>query len=118
MQAIGRKVPVRRFQPIAIFYFIGDGMGIPEVTNAQLYNKNVLKNDCLSMQAIGRKVPVRRFQPIACPGICRLSVWPGKHFINAFGEEVMVHNTDAALAKACSATGAEVLNYIWLFDVH
>ena len=34
-----------------------------------------------------------------------------KHFINAFGEEVMVHNTDAALAKACAATGAEVLNY-------
>ncbi len=28
-----------------IFYFIGDGMGIPEVTNAQLYNRNVLRND-------------------------------------------------------------------------
>ena len=25
--------------PKYIFYFIGDGMGIPEVTNAQLYNK-------------------------------------------------------------------------------
>lgn len=34
-----------------------------------------------------------------------------KSFINAFGEEVMVHNTDAALAKACSQTGCEVLNY-------
>ena len=31
--------------PKYIFYFIGDGMGIPEVTNAQLYNKNVLKNE-------------------------------------------------------------------------
>lgn len=28
-----------------IFYFIGDGMGIPEVTNAQLFNRNVLHND-------------------------------------------------------------------------
>lgn len=28
-----------------IFYFIGDGMGIPEVTNAQLFNRNVLRND-------------------------------------------------------------------------
>lgn len=34
-----------------------------------------------------------------------------KHYINAFGEEVMVHNTDAALASACHATGARVLNY-------
>lgn len=34
-----------------------------------------------------------------------------RHFINAFGEEVMVFNTDAALARACSLTGAEALNY-------
>lgn len=34
-----------------------------------------------------------------------------KAFINAFGEEVMVHNTDAALEQACRATGAQVLNY-------
>lgn len=34
-----------------------------------------------------------------------------KHFINAFGEEVMVHNTDRALEKACAVTGARVENY-------
>ena len=34
-----------------------------------------------------------------------------KHFINAFGEEVMVHNSDAAIAEACRQTGASVLNY-------
>lgn len=34
-----------------------------------------------------------------------------KHFINAFGEEVMVHNTDAAIADACSHTGASAANY-------
>lgn len=34
-----------------------------------------------------------------------------KHYINAFGEEVMVHNTDAALAKACSAHSCHVANY-------
>lgn len=34
-----------------------------------------------------------------------------KHFINAFGEEVMVHNTDRALAEACRRTGATVENY-------
>ena len=34
-----------------------------------------------------------------------------KHFINAFGEEVMVHNTDRALTEACRQTGAQVENY-------
>lgn len=34
-----------------------------------------------------------------------------KHFINAFGEELMVHNADAAVAKACSITGAAINNY-------
>lgn len=34
-----------------------------------------------------------------------------KHFINAFGEELMVHNADAALSAACAATGASLLNY-------
>ena len=34
-----------------------------------------------------------------------------KHFINAFGEEVMVHNTDRAITSTCHATGARIENY-------
>lgn len=34
-----------------------------------------------------------------------------KHYINVFGEEVMVHNTDAALKIACSKWNAEVTDY-------
>ena len=34
-----------------------------------------------------------------------------KHYINAFGEEVMVHNTDAALARTCAELDCDVLNY-------
>ncbi len=34
-----------------------------------------------------------------------------KHFINAFGEEVMVENTDRALAKTCAETRAIVSEY-------
>lgn len=34
-----------------------------------------------------------------------------QHYINAFGEELMVANTDAALAEACAATGAVVVDY-------
>lgn len=34
-----------------------------------------------------------------------------KHYINAFGEEVIVDNADAAVATACRATGAAVSDY-------
>jgi GH3 auxin-responsive promoter len=34
-----------------------------------------------------------------------------KHHINVFGEELMVENTDKAIAKACQVTGVEVLDY-------
>jgi hypothetical protein len=34
-----------------------------------------------------------------------------KHYINAFGEEVIVDNTDKAIAIACQKTGADVSDY-------
>lgn len=34
-----------------------------------------------------------------------------KHFINAFGEELMVDNAEKGLARACAETGAQVLEY-------
>lgn len=34
-----------------------------------------------------------------------------KHFINAFGEELIVDNAEKGLAKACAATGAQVNEY-------
>lgn len=34
-----------------------------------------------------------------------------KHFINAFGEELMVDNADKGLARACAETGAVISNY-------
>ena len=34
-----------------------------------------------------------------------------KHFINAFGEELIVDNAEQGLAYACEQTGAEVLEY-------
>lgn len=34
-----------------------------------------------------------------------------KHFINAFGEEVIIDNAERALARACQATGAVVAEY-------
>jgi hypothetical protein len=34
-----------------------------------------------------------------------------KHFINAFGEELMVHNAEAAMAKVCAEMGCAIRNY-------
>ncbi|MBR5593959.1 MAG: GH3 auxin-responsive promoter family protein [Bacteroidaceae bacterium] len=34
-----------------------------------------------------------------------------KHYINAFGEELIVENAEKGLEKACSETGAKVLDY-------
>ncbi|MBC6991731.1 GH3 auxin-responsive promoter family protein [Hymenobacter sp. BT491] len=34
-----------------------------------------------------------------------------KHFLNAFGEEVVIENADAAIAAACSATGTTVRDF-------
>lgn len=34
-----------------------------------------------------------------------------KHFINAFGEEVVVENAETSIARACEATGALVVDY-------
>ena len=34
-----------------------------------------------------------------------------KHFMNAFGEEVIVENADVAITKACEATGAIIDNF-------
>ncbi len=34
-----------------------------------------------------------------------------KHFINVFGEELIIENTEEALSKVCAQTGAEVRDY-------
>jgi len=34
-----------------------------------------------------------------------------KHYINVFGEELMIENTDRAIAKACQITNSEVIDY-------
>lgn len=34
-----------------------------------------------------------------------------KHYINAFGEELMINNVESALATACKETGASIVDY-------
>jgi len=56
--------------------------------------------------AIGDTVRIESADPL------RISIaGRTRSYINAFGEELMVHNADRAIARAAEATGAEVLNY-------
>ena len=56
--------------------------------------------------AIGDTVKVESVNPVKITIAGRT-----KHFINAFGEELMVHNADAAISKVCEEMGCAILNY-------
>ena len=85
-----------------------DAMPLPawEVEKGKTYSLIITSCNGLWRYPIGDTVKIESVSPL------RVSIaGRTKHFINAFGEEVMVHNTDAALAAACRNTGASVLNY-------
>ncbi len=72
----------------------------------QTYSMLISSCNGLWRYPIGDTVRIESINPV------RISIaGRTKAFINAFGEEVMVHNTDAALTKACHETGARALNY-------
>lgn len=79
---------------------------IGEVETGKTYELVITACNGLWRYRIGDTVRVEQTAPVKISIAGRT-----KHFINAFGEELMVHNADAAVAKACAATGAEVLNY-------
>lgn len=77
-----------------------------EAREGEIYELVVTSSNGLWRYRLGDTVRVESTQPLTVTIAGRT-----RHFINAFGEEVMVYNTDAALVSACRATGAEVLNY-------
>lgn len=77
-----------------------------KIKEGEIYSLIISSCNGLWRYAIGDTVRIDSLRPLKITIAGRT-----KHYINAFGEEVMVHNTDAALAKACAATGAEALNY-------
>lgn len=77
-----------------------------EVEQGRVYSLIISSCNGLWRYPIGDTVRIEAVRPL------RISIaGRTKHFINAFGEEVMVYNTDAALATACRLTGARALNY-------
>lgn len=101
---------------IGVFYeFVPlDSLGNPgeaaipawEVEPGKTYALVITSCNGLWRYMIGDTVTVESVDPLKISIAGRT-----KHFINAFGEEVMVHNSDAAIARACDLTGASVLNY-------
>lgn len=87
---------------------VGSDILLPtwEVEQGKIYEMIITSCNGLWRFPLGDTVKIESVAPL------RISVaGRTKCFINAFGEEVMVHNTDAALAKTCSKCGCKVLDY-------
>ncbi|MBX0291910.1 GH3 auxin-responsive promoter family protein [Hymenobacter sp. HSC-4F20] len=81
-------------------------VGLEDVQLGRSYALIISTNAGLWRYKIGDTV---RFTSLA-PYRIRIS-GRTKHFLNAFGEEVVVENADAAIAAACAATGTTVRDY-------
>ena len=77
-----------------------------EVEKGENYALVITTNSGLWRYIIGDTVKVESVNPVKITISGRV-----KHFINAFGEELMVDNAEKGLAKACSLTGAVISNY-------
>ena len=77
-----------------------------EVETGKTYSLVITANNGLWRYQIGDTVRVEQTSPVKIRIAGRT-----KHFINAFGEELMVHNADEALARTCRETGALIANY-------
>lgn len=77
-----------------------------EVEEGRVYELVISSCNGLWRYRPGDTVRVRTLQPL------RITVeGRTKQYINAFGEELMVHNAEEAMARACHDTGATVANY-------
>lgn len=81
-------------------------IGLPDVELGKNYAPVISTNGGLWRYLIGDTIQFTSLAPFKIKVSGRL-----KHFINAFGEEVIVDNTDKAIAIASAATGAIVNDY-------
>ena len=77
-----------------------------EVERGRTYALIITSSNGLWRYLIGDTVRIEALDPVKIVITGRT-----RSFINAFGEELMVYNADAAIASACAATGADVANY-------
>ena len=77
-----------------------------QVEPGKVYGLVISSCNGLWRYAIGDTVKVESMNPVKITIAGRT-----RHFINAFGEELMVHNADAAISKVCEEMGCAILNY-------
>lgn len=77
-----------------------------EVEAGKVYSMIITSSNGLWRYPLGDTVRIETVNPL------RISIaGRTKLYINAFGEELMVHNSDAALAATCAALGCKVSDY-------
>ena len=81
-------------------------IGLNQVETGKQYAPVISTNGGLWRYLIGDTIQFTSLNPFRIKVSGRLS-----HYINAFGEEVIVENTDKAIAIACEKTGAVVNDY-------
>jgi len=81
-------------------------IGLQEVETGKNYALVISTNGGLWRYLVGDTIEFVSLNPYRIKVTGRL-----KHYINAFGEEVIVDNTDKAIAEACRKTGAVVNDY-------
>lgn len=102
---------MRLLPDIGVFYEfepLGGGIPVPawKVEQGSVYSLVISAPNGLWRYAIGDTVRIESVEPL------RISIAGRTQcYINAFGEELMVWNAEAALAAACRLTGASVANY-------
>ena len=77
-----------------------------EVELGKIYAPVITTNGGLWRYVLGDTIQFTSLHPFRIKVAGRI-----KHFINAFGEEVIVDNADKAIALACRQTGASVSDY-------
>lgn len=83
-----------------------DTIGLSEVELGKNYALVISTNGGLWRYLVGDTIQFTSLEPFRIKVSGRL-----KHYMNAFGEEVIVDNTDKAIAAASAATGAVVNDY-------
>lgn len=81
-------------------------LGAWEVEPGRIYELVITSCNGLWRYRLGDTVRIESVEPLRITIAGRT-----KSYINAFGEELMVHNAEAALAHACRRCGASALNY-------
>ena len=81
-------------------------VGLEEVVLGKIYALIISTNAGLWRYQIGDTIKFTSLSPFRIKIVGRT-----KHFINAFGEELVVENAEIAVAKACQLTGATLSDY-------